>query len=70
MTVFSKKACVPCAKLKLWLNNKKLVYEEVPIENHIDELSKLGFVSAPVVKIGDRYFNGANISSIAQHLGI
>jgi len=70
MTVYSQKACAPCIKLKYWLGKKELAYEEAPIENHVDELRELGFWSAPVVKIGERYFNGADLSTLAQHLGV
>ena len=71
MTVYSQKACKPCVTLKYWLNNKQINdYNEEPIENHIDELREKGFWSAPVVKIGDRYFNGSDLSTLAQHLGV
>lgn len=70
MTVFTQKGCAPCTMLKYWLKQKELDYEEIDIEPHVDTLRSLGFFSAPVVKIGDRYFNGANISAVAQHLGV
>ena len=68
ITVYSQKACVPCAKLKYWLNKNKVKYEETPIEDHITMLTSLGFMAAPVVAIDGRYFNGADLIRVADHI--
>jgi len=57
-------------KLKYWLGKKEITYEEESINDHIDTLRDKGFMSAPVVKIGDRYFNGSDLSTLASHLGV
>ena len=64
--VFSKPNCVPCANLKTWLKVKKLDYEEVPIEEHMQKFIDMGFMGAPVVQVGDTYVAGANIGNVAE----
>ena len=68
--VYSQPACAPCANLKYWLKSKKLDYQEEPLIDHIDRMRRLGFMSAPVVEIGDRFFSGSNLSAIAEYLGV
>lgn len=69
MTIYSKKACAPCIMLKTWLQRKNFNnYTEEPIEENIDKLTSLGFMSAPVVEIDGVYYNGSNISVVADAL--
>ena len=69
ITVYSKKGCVPCVKLKYWLEKiKQLDYKEEPLENHIDRLVSLGFMAAPVVEINDRFFNGSDLATIGEYI--
>lgn len=66
ITVFGREGCAPCKTLKYWLGKKELPYQELPIDDHRDELARLGFVAAPVIKVNDRYFN--NLPSLASYL--
>ena len=68
ITVYSQKACAPCIKLKYWLDKHKIEYTETPLEEHIPLMQSLGFMSAPVVAIDGKYFNGADLSSVAEHI--
>ena len=69
ITVYSKKGCAPCVKLKYWLEKvKQLPYKEEPIDNHIGKLVGLGFMSAPVVAIDDRYFNGSDLATLGEYI--
>jgi glutaredoxin len=68
INLYSKEACVPCAKIKLWFKNKQINYNEYSLNDHIEKLITLGFMSAPVVEIDGKYFNGANISSVAEYI--
>ena len=68
VSVFTKPGCVPCVQLKQYLNHKGISYEEKPINDHIQQLTDLGFTSAPVLKVGDTYLSGGtgNYSRIAE----
>ena len=68
MTIYTKQNCVPCKTLKLWADRAGHRYEEKPIEEHIQKLTDMGFMSAPVVNIGDRWISGTRISDVAQAL--
>jgi len=66
ITIYGKENCAPCKTAKYLLDKKKLRYSELPMEEHLGSLVKLGFTSAPVIKAGDRYFG--NIPSLVGYL--
>lgn len=68
ITLYSKTPCVPCANLKTWFKIKGISYQEEPIEDHLQKLMDMGFMAAPVVKIGGDYVSGSNISYVKEKI--
>lgn len=68
MTVFTQNACAPCKKLKYLLDKRGIKYEEKPLEEHMEEVLSKGFMAAPVVQIGERWFSGADTSTVFSYL--
>lgn len=50
ITLFSTK-CPKCLVLEAKLNQKQIEYEEI---NDVDEIIKLGYKSAPLLKVDDK----------------
>lgn len=59
MVVLYSTHCPKCMVLQNKLEDKKIEYQ---LEESVDELIKLGFSQAPILKVGDQYleFSEAN----------
>lgn len=55
-TLYGASWCIPCKKLKEWLDKKHIPYRYVDVENiggGQDELDRLGISSIPILEIGN-----------------
>lgn len=66
ITMYSKTPCKPCSELKMWFKMKNIEYEEVKLDDHIQKLSDMGFMAAPVVDIDGTFVAGSNISNVRE----
>lgn len=61
IVVYSKPNCMPCAMTKQYLTSKGVQFDEFDITEDdalLEDFMNRGFASAPVVQIGDNWFNG------------
>lgn len=59
--IFSKVNCMQCKMVKRFLDDKKVEYTEIDVEQQpemIDYIKSLGFQSLPVVEADDKAFSG------------
>ena len=67
ITVFSRPDCNPCAKVKTWLNNKNVEFNEVDVTEDVDGLNtikSLGYSSVPVILSGDDHWSGIDLEKM------
>ncbi len=68
-TVYSKPNCPQCVATKKYLTNKNIAFKELDVSNDpgsAEHLKKLGFLSLPVVEIGDKSWSGFRPDLINQ----
>lgn len=73
VTVYTSTGCVYCARLKDWLNDRDIPFEEKNVsENpaHFEELHKLGIFTSPVALVGDTPVVGFRPNKMKELLGL
>ena len=73
VTVYSTKSCVFCIKLKNWLKQKNIIFDEIIVGQDISaEKFQIitGFNGVPVTEINGIFFIGYAINAIAHELKI
>lgn len=65
VVVYTLPNCGPCAALKRYLTSKDIPFTE----GSLDEVVALGYRTAPVTKIGDKYITGFDLNKIKELLG-
>ncbi|TDF92317.1 glutaredoxin family protein [Paenibacillus piri] len=69
--VYSSNTCTYCSKLKQYLNDQSITFEERNIdanEAYIDELQSMGVSALPVTIIGETHILGFNPTRIQKAL--
>lgn len=73
VTVYTSTGCVYCARLKEWLGERNIAFEEKNVtENpaYMDELTDRGIFTSPVAIIGDTPVVGFRPNKMAEVLGL
>ncbi|NLM35953.1 MAG: glutaredoxin family protein [Clostridiales bacterium] len=70
--VYTSNTCTYCVAVKNYLREHNIEFEErnVGKTQYRKELISLGFMSVPVLKIGDEIIKGFDISAINNCLGL
>ena len=72
--VYSTSSCVYCDKVKDWLKENDIKYEEIDITENSEErddlIAKTGMMGVPVIKIGDELIVGFNEVRMKELLDI
>ncbi len=67
ITVFSQDNCVPCKKVKTWLDNKGVEYTERNIQHDptaFEELVSMNYNSTPVIVAGSDSWAGIDLAKM------
>jgi thioredoxin reductase (NADPH) len=73
VTVYTSTGCVYCTRLKDWLKEREISFEERNVtENpaYMDELAKLGIFTSPVAIIGETPVVGFRPNKMSELLGL
>lgn len=71
ITVYSQPNCVPCKKVKTWLDRKEIAYVEKDVTADVaafNELQELGYNSTPVVSTPTENWAGIDLPKMASLL--
>jgi len=71
ITVYSQPNCVPCKKVKTWLDSKEIAYVEKDVTADVaafNELQALGYNSTPVVSTPTRAWAGIDLAKMKSLL--
>ena len=70
--VYTSNSCTDCTAVKNYLTQNDVEFEErnVSKPEYRKELINLGFMSVPVLKIGDEVIKGFDINAINNSLGL
>ncbi|NLZ48282.1 MAG: glutaredoxin family protein [Clostridiales bacterium] len=70
--VYTSNSCTYCTAVKNYLKQNDVEFEErnVSKPEYRKELINLGFMSVPVLKIGDEVIKGFDINAINNSLGL
>ena len=70
MTLYTSKGCAYCPQVKKLLNNKQVTYDEVVIDDNLDEFQKAieltGALTVPQLINGNKFAIGLDIPSIMK----
>ena len=69
VTVFSQPNCVPCRKVKAWLDNKGVDYIERDVTadaEAFNDLKNMGYNTTPVVVAGSDHWAGINLPKMKE----
>lgn len=70
--IFSKSGCGGCDRVKEYFNTEGIQYTVLDIKEqpeYRDELLELGFMSLPVIRVGDRCLGSSNIEEVMAFIG-
>ena len=73
VTIYTSTGCVYCTRLKGWLQEREIGFEEKNVtENpaYMDELAKLGIYTSPVAMIGETPVVGFRPNKMSELLGL
>lgn len=70
--VYTSNSCTYCTAVKNYLKQNNVEFEErnVTKSEYRKELIDLGFMSVPVLKIGDEIIKGFDLNAINNSLGL
>lgn len=69
VTVFSQPNCVPCRKVKTWLDSKGVEYEERDIttdEEAYRHVRELGHMGVPVIETKEKNWSGIDLEKMKE----
>lgn len=71
IVVYSQPNCVPCKKVKSWLDSKEIAYVEKDVTADVaaySELQSLGYNTTPVVSTPTRAWAGIDLAKMKSLL--
>jgi glutaredoxin-like protein NrdH len=71
ITVYSQPNCVPCKKVKTWLDNKEIAYVEKDVTADVaayNEVKSMGYSTMPVVQTETRTWSGIDLAKMKSLL--
>ena len=74
VTVYSTSTCPWCVKLKEWLKENKIEFEEIDVSIDLDSarrmVEKTGQMGVPVTEIDNQFVTGFDINKLKELLKI
>ena len=71
--LYSSSSCTPCKRLKEWLENRAIAYEEVSLDDDPQAQEELrtvtGQLSVPVLIVDDRFIFGFSPTTLNEVFG-